>query len=79
MTEALTIDEKARRAKAILEDPVFIDACQTIKTEQLAAITDSQPGDTEKREHSYHLLHALDTVIYQLQNYMTDAKVASKR
>lgn len=73
------IDDKARRANAILTDPLFEEAVEKTRKGFIDTIKDSQPNETSKREAAYFSLVGCDAFITELQNYIVERKVAANR
>jgi hypothetical protein len=72
-------NEKARRARALLNDPFFREVLQALKEESLESVVNSLPEEADLREEAYRDLRALDRLREQLKSYSIDVKIAKIR
>ena len=73
--------EKQRgvRAKAILEDEIFVEAIQKVSGELDTEWVNSPVRDTEGREKIYMMKKLLNVLLVQLRSVMETGKLASKQ
>ena len=75
----LTSEQKGRRAQEILDDPVFHEAVDTIRTNILVQWNLTQADQTDERESAYHKNRALDEILRELRILVTDWTVDQSR
>ncbi len=71
--------QRGHRAKAILEDPIFVEALQKVSQELDHEWINSPIRDTEGREKIYMMKRMLNVLHVQLQSVMETGKLASKQ
>ena len=71
--------QRGHRAKAILEDPIFVEALQKVSQELDLEWINSPIRDTEGREKIYMMKRMLNVLHVQLQSVMETGKLASKQ
>tara|TARA_R100000781_G_scaffold110535_2_gene76051 strand:+ start:525 stop:770 length:246 start_codon:yes stop_codon:yes gene_type:complete len=71
--------QRGHRAKAILEDPIFVEALQKVSQELDLEWINSPIRDTEGREKIYMMKKMLNVLHVQLQSVMETGKLASKQ
>ena len=71
--------QRGHRAKAILEDPIFVEALQKVSQELDHEWINSPIRDTEGREKIYMMKKMLNVLHVQLQSVMETGKLASKQ
>lgn len=72
----MTLDEKlarGRRAKELLESPVFAEVMDDLVAGQIATIRNSASGAVGLREMAAAELRGLDAIRAQLANWIDDA------
>jgi hypothetical protein len=69
---------RGRRAEQILNDDVFKDAIDEIRSAIVAKWRASHPQDAEVREHLKMLDHATELVIGMLRSYAASGKIRFK-
>ena len=75
----LTTAQKGRRAKEILDDPVFCEAIDVIRNDILMQWNLTQPDQSDKRENAYHQTRALDEILRELRTLVADWTVDQSR
>jgi len=75
----LTLEQKARRAKEILEDEVMQEAIEATKQQYVAewALTDF--GDSQTRELKFLQHRLLDDVFRKLRSFVDDWTITQNR
>lgn len=76
---SLTRDIKARRAKEILEDEVFIEMIEAARQGYVLQWTLSEPGAVEEREALSAANRGLDEVLRGLRRLIEDWSVEKSR
>jgi hypothetical protein len=71
--------QRGHRAKAILEDEIFVEAIQKVSGELDAEWMNSPVRDTEGREKIYMMKKMLNVLLVQLRSVMETGKLASKQ
>jgi|TARA_Y100001951_G_C11142963_1_gene184711 hypothetical protein len=71
--------QRGHRAKAILEDEIFVEAIQKVSGELDAEWVNSPVRDTEGREKIYMMKKMLNVLLVQLRSVMETGKLASKQ
>ena len=71
--------QRGHRAKAILEDEIFVEAIQKVSGELDAEWVNSPVRDTEGREKIYMMKKMLNVLLVQLRSIMETGKLASKQ
>ena len=71
--------QRGHRAKAILEDEIFVEAIQKVSGELDAEWLNSPVRDTEGREKIYMMKKMLNVLLVQLRSVMETGKLASKQ
>lgn len=71
----MEVAEKARRAQAIFEDPVFVDVFAALEAQYTASWRSTQPAEIQKRETAWASLRALDDIRGKIQSVMNAPKV----
>ena len=70
--------QRGHRAKAILEDEIFVEAIQKVSGELDAEWVNSPVRDTEGREKIYMMKKMLNVLLVQLRSVMETGKLATK-
>lgn len=70
---------RAERARAIIEDPLLVEAFDTLRQFYTDQWTTSPAGATALREDTWHRLKALTEVRFELQRVLTDGRLAQER
>ena len=73
----LTQEQKARRAKEILDDPVFLEVLDEIGHSIMAQWNMTSPEECDKRESLYYQGRALDEVLRGLRS-LIDSWIVQK-
>jgi hypothetical protein len=68
-------NEKARRAKEIMEDDVFLSVFSDLEEKYTADWRNSQPADTQKRETAWSAIRALGDIKGKLHSVANAPKV----
>lgn len=76
MTE---LEERARRAQALLDDPLWREAITELREGKIADFARSEPTDTEARETAYHQMRAVEAIEHQLRQWIRDHAFAAKK
>ena len=74
----LTMEQKATRARALLMDPMLVQALQDIEDQSLAKIKDSGPSESSIREIEYYKIRAVGDLREALKEHITNFRVASR-
>ena len=80
--EKLLIDgeiTRGNKAKQILEEPIFVEAIQTIRTELMNEWLNSDEKNSEQRENIWKMRRMLEVVLIQLQSVMETGKLAKQK
>mgnify|MGYP003146608656 CR=1 FL=1 len=75
----LTTAQKGRRAKEILDDPVFHEAIDVIRSDIITHWNLTLYDQTDKREGAYHRTRALDEILRELRTLVADWTVDQSR
>ena len=75
----LTKEMKARRAKEILEDDVFLEVVAKAKSSLMGQWSLTELTDTKTRESLYHQDRGLDEVLKHLRILINDYSLEQKR
>tara|TARA_R110000751_G_scaffold8076_2_gene32667 strand:- start:840 stop:1091 length:252 start_codon:yes stop_codon:yes gene_type:complete len=76
---SLTKEMKARRAKEILEDDVFLEVVAKAKSSLIGQWSLTELTDTATRESLYHQDRGLDEVLRHLRILINDFTIEQKR
>jgi hypothetical protein len=71
--------QRGHRAKAILEDEIFVEAIQKVSHELRQEWLSSPIRDTEGREKIYMMEKMLNVLLVQIKSVMETGKLASKQ
>jgi|TARA_E500000318_G_C3555656_1_gene210958 hypothetical protein len=71
--------ERAIKAKRILEDPIFVEAIQKIRQDLELQWLNSDLKDSEQREHIFLMRRMTEVVVMQLQSVLETGKLATKK
>ena len=71
--------QRGHRAKAILDDEIFVEAIQKVSGELDAEWMNSPVRDTEGREKIYMMKKMLNVLLVQLRSVMDTGKLATKQ
>ena len=71
--------QRGHRAKAILEDEIFVEAIQKVSGELDAEWVNSPVRDTEGREKIYMMKKMLNVLLVQLRSVMDTGILATKQ
>lgn len=63
---------KGQEAQRLMENPVLIEALETIRRKQTTVFATSAPGDRDKRETAYYTLKAIEELELQLSKFKSD-------
>ena len=75
----MTPEQRAERARAILQDVLFTDAIAAIRDRQLTAFENSAPDQTEAREQAHQMLRAITQLTGELQSAIDDEVIKKGR
>ena len=70
--------KKIDQAKRILEDPVFIDAVNKIRSDLANEWLNSDVKNSEQRENIFIMRRMLELVVMQIQSVMETGKIIKK-
>ena len=70
--------KRSQQAKEILENPIFIEAVQKVRTELQNEWLNSDPKDSAQRENIFYMRRMLEVVLIQLQSVMETGKIVKK-
>ena len=71
--------QRGLRAKAILEDELFVEAVNTIKTSLHQEWLNTPIRDSEGREKVFLMTRMFDTLLVQLKSVLETGKLATKQ
>ena len=69
---------RGNKAKQILEEPLFVESVQTIRTELMNEWLNSDEKNSEQRENIFRMRRMLEVVLMQLQSVLETGKLANK-
>ena len=69
---------RGNKAKQILEEPLFVESVQTIRTELMNEWLNSDEKNSEQRENIFRMRRMLEVVLMQLQSVLETGKLATK-
>jgi hypothetical protein len=75
----LSLEQKGRRAKEILEDDVFLEVIEKVRTGVITQWTLTEPNDLTTRESLYMQNRGLDEVIRGFRTLVGDWTVDQAR
>lgn len=70
---------RGSKAKQILEEPLFIEAIQKVRTELMNEWLNSDDKNSEQRENIFRMRRMLEVVLMQLQTVMETGKLATQK
>lgn len=70
--------KRSQQAKDILENPIFVEAVQKVRTELHNEWLNSEPKDSEQRENIFVMRRMLEVVLMQIQSVMETGKIVKK-
>ena len=71
--------QRGLRAKAILEDEIFVEALQKIRQDLELQWLNSDIKDSEQRENIFLMRRMVEVVVMQLQSVLETGKLATKK
>ena len=71
--------QRGQRAKAILEDEIFVEALQKIRQDLELQWLNSDIKDSEQREKVFLMRRMIEVVVMQLQSVLETGKLATKK
>lgn len=71
--------QRGLRAKAILEDELFVEAVNTIKTSLYQEWQNTPIRDSEGREKIFLMTRMFDSLLVQLKSVLETGKLATKQ
>ena len=80
--DLLVVDKDIKRsqqAKEILENEIFIEAIQKVRTELHNEWLNSDPKDSAQRENIFVMRRMLEVVLMQIQSVMETGKIVKKQ
>lgn len=80
--EKLLIDgeiTRGNKAKQILEEPLFAESVQKVRTELMNEWLNSDEKNSEQRENIWKMRRMLEVVLIQLQSVMETGKLAKQK
>jgi hypothetical protein len=75
----LSLEQKGRRAKEILEDDVFLEVIERVRLDVITQWTLTEPGDLATRENLYMQNRGLDELIRGLRTLIGDWTIDQAR
>ena len=72
------MDDRARRAQSLLNDPLIKEAFETLEKDLLATWKQSGTGDKETRESLWLAMRLLDRLRIHLQSILETGQMAEK-
>ena len=73
------IENRAERAKTLLDDEFFQEVMDVLKKQQIDVIINSSENDCDLRENSYRNIRVLDLIVAHLQGIADSNKIKEKR
>ena len=70
--------QRGHRAKQILEDEIFIESVNEIRTELMNQWLNSDETSSEQRENIFRMRRMLEVVLMQLQSVLETGKLATQ-
>ena len=70
---------RGSKAKQILEEPLLVEAVQTVRTELMNEWLNSDDKNSEQRENIFRMRRMLEVVLMQLQTVMETGKLAKQK
>jgi hypothetical protein len=70
--------KRSNEAKQILENEIFIEAIQKVRTELHNEWLNSDPKDSAQRENIFVMRRMLEVVLMQIQSVMETGKIVKK-
>lgn len=70
---------RGNKAKQILEEPLFVESVQTIRTELMNEWLNSDEKNSEQRENIFRMRRMLEVVLMQLKSVMETGKLATQK
>ncbi len=70
--------KRSQQAKDILENPIFVEAVQKVRTELHTEWLNSDTKDSEQRENIFVMRRMLEVVLMQIQSVMETGKIVKK-
>jgi len=70
--------KRSQQAKQVLENPLFIEAVQKVRTELHNEWLNSDTKDSEQRENIFVMRRMLEVVLMQIQSVMETGKIVKK-
>ncbi|MDA8668231.1 hypothetical protein N9M26_01085 [Alphaproteobacteria bacterium] len=70
--------QRGHRAKQILEDEIFIESINKIRTELMNQWLNSDETSSEQRENIFRMRRMLEVVLMQLQSVLETGKLATQ-
>lgn len=70
--------KRSQQAKDILENAIFVEAVQKVRTELHNEWLNSEPKDSEQRENIFVMRRMLEVVLMQIQSVMETGKIVKK-
>ena len=71
--------DKAAWANNLLNDPMFIEVIDSLKSAQLNRLLTSKPTDIGDREDAYLRINVLDSIVDYLDSMAADKLIEKKR
>ena len=70
--------KRSQQAKEILENPIFIEAVQKVRTELHNEWLNSDLKDSAQRENIFGMRRMLEVVLIQIQSVLETGKIVKK-
>ena len=70
---------RGNKDKQILEEPLFVESVQTIRTELMNEWLNSDEKNSEQRENIFRMRRMLEVVLMQLKSVMETGKLATQK
>jgi hypothetical protein len=68
-------EQRAERARQLLEDPVLLEMFALVKQDALIRFAESGPHDAQVREAAYQEIQGLELVQASLKNVLIDSRL----
>jgi hypothetical protein len=72
-------ETRAAAAKRLMDDPLLREAFGNVRAAAIEAWGKSKVRDTEAREKAFFTVRALDLILDEFENIITNGKIAASR
>jgi len=71
--------ERGSQARAVLDNPAFVEAVRTLEDRYIREWATSEPGEIDKREDAHRALRALGALTDELTILLDNGEVAARQ